>query len=120
MRWAGTPTRHVNIVSIDSLVIAQDSGFPPCGNPGVTPTPNLVLANGSGNLTFLWEQTGSPSDSGPFTCNAPAAQNPTWGGGSVCDGDNNDENWRVTITDNVFGTVLQSTITVRRNWISTQ
>jgi hypothetical protein len=97
-------------------VLADNNGFSACGNPGSAGPPNLVITNGSGSYTILWEQIGDPADNGPYTCNTPNIQNPNWSGDNVCDGNTNDEQWRVTVTDLLYNQVKQYTITVTRNW----
>ena len=104
------------VMDAGSNVSSSGSGATPCGNPGTTGTPGATASGGLGALTYLWEQIGTPAQSGPYNCSNTAILNPTWTEISVCDGDfPTSETWRLTVTDDT-GQTATDTITVTLTW----
>ena len=114
-RFAGPLT-----VDAGANVSSSDSGMSACGNPGNTGTPGATVSGGVEPYTFLWEQIGTPAESGPYNVSNSAILNPNWGEpGGVCDGDSpTAETWRLTVTDDDL-TVETDTITVTLIWVNT-
>jgi hypothetical protein len=99
----------------------NDSDFSGCGavttgEGGGQADPALVISNGSGSYTYLWQQVGTPAQSGPYNCSSATTRNPTWNN-IVCDGDDpTSEDWQVTVTDSVTGEVATTQIGVTLIW----
>lgn len=92
------------------------NGMSECGNVGNTAAATATASGGQGSLTYLWEQTGTPAEHGPYNISNANVLQPTWGKPSVCFDDSpKTETWRLTVTDEGVGNETD-TITVTLNW----
>lgn len=104
------------VMSAGGNLLKNGNGFDNCGNVGNTAAATASASGGSGPLTYLWEQTGTPAQSGPYNCSNINILQPTWGKPSVCADDSPKvETWRLTVTDGGTGNETD-TITVTLNW----
>lgn len=99
-------------------VVASDSGFSNCGNPGSTGITNAVPSGGVAPYTFQWTLVSAPADKGPWVPVDSTDPSTTFGGSTnVCDGESDTETWEIEVTDDDLDTATD-TITVRRTWVN--
>lgn len=116
MMFAAAPLPAMIVSSTN--VSCSDSGFSNCGNPGITNQPVLTIQNGSGSFTYLWALSGAPATNGPYVPNSTVIAQPNWGGGNTCDNDEQTEQWKITVTDVLYGRSAFDIINVTRTWVN--
>ncbi len=98
-------------------VSGSGQDFTQCGIAAAS-GPNCQVSGGSGSYTFLWTQTGTPAERGPYDIFSDTLQNPFWRK-QVCDNDTpKAETWTVTVTDTVTLQEASTAISVLLTWVN--